>query len=396
MATQAVNLQTVVNTVVERAIPALTEQLASTIDSRIEAALQRQGQHGGQTQGQVPASVQSATVTAVPPVVGAGQGSLGAMPSAGSLAGVGTFGVSESNLAQVNPAVASPLTTQVLATSAVTPIPAVVPVSLQPTAAPSETIAVGGSTPPVPKRLCEKIWRGEFVDMQDLLPSRLGLPEPTLLDLVVQAKRKQLKGITCIEQWVTSFNLYISIMALRHPQRVIDLLSYSSLIVKACRDYEPSEDKPLPWLAYDTHFRKIAAARKLATWADRDGSLWALYFTGAVPRAICADCGEMGHFLCRTDKETEPLAGRQADRPARGKKEKKSGEQARFSPYPRPNPICKNWNGAMGCTEPRCSYQHICLECHEKHPAMECSIARRRKKGSQQGVFRPRQMPTRN
>jgi hypothetical protein len=58
MATHVVDLQTVVDMSVERAIPVLAEHLASTTDSRIEAAMQLQGQHGGQMQGQLPASVQ--------------------------------------------------------------------------------------------------------------------------------------------------------------------------------------------------------------------------------------------------------------------------------------------------------------------------------------------------
>ena len=43
----------------------------------------------------------------------------------------------------------------------------------------SEAIAVGTHSPPVPKNIAEKIWSGEFVELSELLQSRLGAPELT-------------------------------------------------------------------------------------------------------------------------------------------------------------------------------------------------------------------------
>ena len=55
-----------------------------------------------------------------------------------------------------------------------------------------------------------------------------------------------------------------------------DLLGYASMITKASLDYEGT-----PWLAYDTHFRRSAAAARLTTWSQVDASLWTMYFTSA-------------------------------------------------------------------------------------------------------------------
>ena len=52
--------------------------------------------------------------------------------------------------------------------------------SLLPPTAPSpsyEAVDVGTHTPSVPKKLPEKIWSSKFLEISELLPSRLGAPE---------------------------------------------------------------------------------------------------------------------------------------------------------------------------------------------------------------------------
>ena len=58
--------------------------------------------------------------------------------------------------------------------------------TLAPSAASAATsvggVIVGHLLPPVPTKLVWKIWRGEYIDLNLLLPHRLGAPEPTLAD----------------------------------------------------------------------------------------------------------------------------------------------------------------------------------------------------------------------
>ena len=144
----------------------------------------------------------------------------------------------------------------------------------------SEAIVVGGSSPPVPRKIAEKIWKLEYVDLNELLPSRLGAPELTMLDLFTQRDRaKEAKKIQTFEQWVACFNTLVSVMAARYPDRVKDMLAYSSLIAKAHADYEGTQ-----WLSYDNHFRHTAAAKQLKDWLGVDLSLWTLCFAQAKPR----------------------------------------------------------------------------------------------------------------
>ena len=126
------------------------------------------------------------------------------------------------------------------------------------------------------------------------MPSRLGIPEPTLLDVLSKAEMdKRCKKITNISQWVMCFNTYVTIRAMKRPQDVSDLLAYSSIIVKASRDFEET-----PWLAYDAAFRRDAATDPSGKWAAIDSARWSLYFGNAKAKQVCRDCYEPGHASC--------------------------------------------------------------------------------------------------
>ena len=70
-----------------------------------------------------------------------------------------------------------------------------------------------------------------------------------------------------------------AIVAQKPPQRVPDLLAYSSLIVKASRDNEK-----MPWLGYDQQYRRHAAAKLPTHWED---TIWTLYFGRARAKQEC-------------------------------------------------------------------------------------------------------------
>ena len=62
-----------------------------------------------------------------------------------------------------------------------------------PTPSSSEAVSVGIHYPPVPRKLAEKNWKGEFVDLSELLPSRLGASEVTLWFCLCLTKPKNQK-----------------------------------------------------------------------------------------------------------------------------------------------------------------------------------------------------------
>ena len=99
----------------------------------------------------------------------------------------------------------------------------------------NQAISVGPHSPPIPKKLAERIWRNEFVELQELLPARLGIPQPTLMDVLAgpSTQKAPLKQISTIEEWVMCFNTYIALITAKQPNRVKDLLAYSSLSMPA-------------------------------------------------------------------------------------------------------------------------------------------------------------------
>ena len=81
-------------------------------------------------------------------------------------------------------------------------------------------ISVDPVSPLIPAKLAEKIWRREYIELQELLPARLGAPGPTVLDALLQSdKVKQKKTITTIQDWAVCFNAFISVVAIRDPSQ---------------------------------------------------------------------------------------------------------------------------------------------------------------------------------
>ena len=252
-------------------------------------------------------------------------------------------------------------------------------------------VVVGSTSLQVALKLAEKIWKGEFIDMHELSPARLGAAEPTLYDLLSQEKPKKPRYAHSIEEWVVCFNTYISVIALREPQWVPDLLAYSSLVIQASRDYNGT-----PWRAYDIHFRKQAVAMKLIKWGEKDPSLWLSYFAPALAKQRCEEWGSLDHGR----KDCDLMQENQVTKHQLPRKGTYTSQSTTcFNPYPtvKTPPICKNWNRG-NCSSPSCSYRHICMECHstlhrEPHCPLRSPTGSGRQLGGKARAFRPDQRP---
>ena len=184
------------------------------------------------------------------------------------------------------------------------------------------------------------IWCGEFIELHELLPSRLTTPETTVLDLLSsREKSTPKKTISIIQEWAKCFNTYISLIWVRQPAHVPDLLAYSSIIMRASGQYVDA-----PWLSYDAQFRREATTRPGTPWAVIDSSIWTLHFSRATPVP---------------KSEVKTNAGVMYNQPAW--KHTKPNSASRFHPY-KP-PVCLKWNQHNGCDLQECSYQHVCIQC---------------------------------
>ena len=208
-----------------------------------------------------------------------------------------------------------------------------------------KAIVIGPNASLIPISVVQKIRNNEFIELADLLGDNLS--EEKSLDKSKDSKRKKRK-ITNILQWVECFNAYVTI--LNQPDRLPDLLAYSSLIVHAARKFKGDN-----WIAYDRNFRKQAAATRNQKWADIDMSLWALAFAKAEPQESCSICFSLDHKTQDCEDYTKPTES-----------EPSTSKQAKTSP------ICLKWNWQY-CQSSSCTYRHnICVECHEPHKARNC------------------------
>ena len=229
-----------------------------------------------------------------------------------------------------------------------------IPAGLPPAIAPS---GVG-----IPAKVAQRIWKGEFVEMAELLPEKLGQADSLPSTSKEDKQKARKKRVASILQWVECFHTYIGVLVQQHPGRTQDLLAYASLVVHAARKYRGEG-----WATYDRNFRKKAAAHPGVKWGDLDSSLWSLAFCNAVAREHCALCMSVDH----STKECEDYDSPEEERLTR------SSSSARAKRWGK-TLICKNWNN-LSCTSASCDYQHICLGCHQNHKLKNCPQSERRR-----------------
>ena len=97
---------------------------------------------------------------------------------------------------------------------------------------------------------------------------------------------------------------------------------------------------------------------------------WLNYYQNAQPYSHCDLCFSVDHVTSQCMEYDSPEA------PIKRKVESQSQGHGR-------TPICKNWN-RQSCTSSTCTFQHICLECHQRHKEKDCPVANWNPHGGQQ------------
>ena len=173
------------------------------------------------------------------------------MPPPSAIASVPTFTVAGSHIALTAP-------TSWGSTSVASLVPQFTVAPSVPAAmAETSTLAIAPSGVAIPPKLAQKIWRGDFVEMTELLPDKLGQLDPPETSGSKDADKKRSKGkwVANILQWVECFHSYIGVTVQQQPTRTQDFLAYASLVVHAARKY-----KGEGWTVYDKNFRKRASS----------------------------------------------------------------------------------------------------------------------------------------
>ena len=162
------------------------------------------------------------------------------------------------------------------------PLPGpVLSVAPPPTARP--VVSPGGTL--VPPKLAQRIQKGEFIDMAELSPEKLGQPEETSSRAGEgESRKRKRKRVASILHWVECFNTYIGVIAQLQPARTADLLAYASLVVHAARKFKGDN-----WMQYDRNFRKRAETHPGIRWAEANPTIWTLAFSrGLIASSVSA------------------------------------------------------------------------------------------------------------
>ena len=201
--------------------------------------------------------------------------------------------------------------------------------------------SLGAGLPPVPEKITSRIEAGEFIEMAELLPDRLGSAGD---DQTKSVKTKR-RLVTNIVEWVECFAIYIAVLSKKQPQRVPEMLGYLILILEA-----HTENAGDGWLGYDRRFRMAAAGNPSINWAAIDTTLWNLAFSGKARSARCKHCFSLSHLSkdCEWEPELPSMTPVVANPPGVSRRQ-----------------ICRDWNYSRrpGCPHVNCYYRHICINC---------------------------------
>ena len=235
----------------------------------------------------------------------------------------------------------------------------------------SPTISPTYGLPSVPARLRDRITRGEFVDLNELLPECIGVDEEDVTRLSIdsgrsvqliykpssQAPRTTRRRIHDIGTWLEAFTLYSRVLLDTSPEKTQALLAYQATILEANNNYQTDA-----WIAYDIRFRRaLSSMPKQYSWQVIDPNLWQSCFTSR-GRASCPRCSLI-----------HPTPTQQC--PFRGGLLLAAGSSG--SPFSSSTPsfqgkqICRNFNRNT-CSNGACPRAHVCLKCRGKHSEANC------------------------
>ena len=262
-------------------------------------------------------------------------------------------------------------------------------------------VFLGDGLTPVPVKLSAKILKGEFVEMVELL-LELSIARQGGEEVAKQAKAK--KRGEDINVWLQCFAAMVSVVSIKNPEQVPELMAYMTNIIRASQEFEGPA-----WVAYDSAYRRQAAATGHTKWSKINASLYSLCFTGKAKRG-----GRCDHCLSAAHKSEDCSMWGEEDPDS--KKRMKAMESAVISLSTGParqggqpggrnlpigqkphqqSQICRLFNAGR-CTFRFCRYRHVCQVCEGGHPSRDCQMKVRRDEQQLTATGGPMRRPQQN
>ena len=261
----------------------------------------------------------------------------------------------------------------------------------QPTEAQAQrSFVLGEGLPPVPAKLVEKIRRGEFVDMAELLRDNIEAERRRGSASDIKSLAQKRREVPDILSWVQCFGAYACVVASQHPERLTQLLAYQTTIIREARRCGGAG-----WQGYDAMFRQHAAnAANPVDWSQLNPSLYAVTFMAQQNGRgrTCEHCLESDHVSAECAlAQSQPV---QPQPPVRPPPPVGQGPGLGVADSRRPGDtrdplpmavarnrgpsrtvvdrVCYSWNDGFCRFQPRCRFRHECARCGGDHRASEC------------------------
>ena len=136
-------------------------------------------------------------------------------------------------------------------------------------------VAVGAGLTALPKKLVDKIYVNEFIDVKYLPPakgsSRVLSQMLEVQIVLVQAADlvQSRKMISDLATWLQCYSLYVAVVTIKQPDRIPELMT---LITRASTRY-----KWPAWLVYKQNFRQEAANNPSQSWAKVNAIIYIVF-----------------------------------------------------------------------------------------------------------------------
>ena len=216
----------------------------------------------------------------------------------------------------------------------------------------------------VPQKLREKILKGEYIELGQLLHSDFSNGGKFTLNVNDEGKlmwedAKVKSRITSIQSWTDAFLIFSAVYLEGQPKRAQELLKYMSIVRTAAQRYQG-----YGWREYDKLFRMRHQLQPLRSWATIDSELWSLYAAVGTPWQHSP-----GNFWGNSGQSSfrRPMH-------PNFQRFKQSGSKANSrGPLDK---ICFSYNAA-GCSRANCRFKHTCAKCKSGgHGARDCKASK--------------------
>ena len=240
---------------------------------------------------------------------------------------------------------------------------------------------LGDGLPPIPAKLTERIRRGEFIDMSDLLPE-FWPDQKAEEGTAKRANRLSAKKrVQDINVWLQCYAIYVGVIAAKSPEMVPELMAYMISILRASQEYEG-----LAWATYDAAYRRQAAATGHKQWSKVNPSLYTVCFTGKARKVTRCDlCLSTAHKTseCSLTMDEDPDVGQRL-KAVESAVIAFSGNYQGFTATRgiRSPEVCRLFNEKR-CKFRNCKYRHVCRTCQGNHPATDCPSSAKRMEQAQ-------------